>query len=424
LRILYAALMTMLTPILILILYKRAKAHKEDQKRLNERRGVASIARPQGDLMWLHAASVGEAQSALILVEKLLEKHPNLSALVTTGTYTSAQLMEKRLPARAVHQFVPLDQPFWVEKFMAHWEPQIVIWMESELWPNLLHAIKKRGITAALVNARMSPRSFKKWMYLRPLIKELLSTFSIVLAQTKQDAINLKFMGARRVIITDNIKYAAAPLPVNDNDLSLLKEAVYERPLWVYASTHDGEEELACRLHIELKKKIPQLLTIIVPRHPNRRSVIENSCKAYDLNVTLRTQQQTPNRDDDIYIADTLGELGLFYKLAPIACIGRSFSNDGGGGHNPIEALQLGAAVLHGPHIQNLEDIYSYLKASDVAIEVANENEFLACLEMLLSDKEKCKEQQEKGTRFIQKKNTVLDLVLMRLHAVWDLRHV
>lgn len=414
----YAAITRRSGPFLRFLLRRRARRGKEDPARMGERMGQPGLPRPAGDLVWLHAASVGEAQSALILLSALLARDPALHVLVTTGTVSSAALMARRLPPRTMHQFIPLDHPEWVRSFVDHWRPDRVLWMESELWPNMLAAIKARGIPAALVNARLSDRSFRRWNRARPTINTLLSAFTVILAQTDNDAAHFRALGARNVIVTDNIKYAAAPLPLEDAALAQLFAAIGARPVWVYASTHDGEEDMACRLHRRLREKIPGLLTVIVPRHPERRDAIMALCAGHGLNTAQRSTGALPRRHDDIYLADTLGELGLFYRIAPVACIGRSFSSDGGGGHNPIEAAQLGCAVIHGPHVQNLAALFDEMNAAQAALRLSDEDHFAATLEHLLTDGRACDSLRERGAAFVGAKARILPLVLDNLQPV------
>lgn len=405
-------------PFLRFLLSRRARKGKEDPARLPERMGTPGRPRPPGPLLWLHAASVGESQSALILLDALLARDPALHILVTTGTVSSAGLMTRRLPARAIHQYAPLDHPAWVTSFLNHWRPDRVLWMESELWPNMLAAIRARKIPAALVNARLSPRSVRRWQKLRGVISELLSTFAIILAQTDEDAVNFRNLGAPRVTVTDNLKYAAAPLPLDDAALPALFAAVGARPLWVYASTHDGEEDLACRLHKAVATQLPDLLTIIVPRHPERRTAITETCARHGLTSRLRSTGGAPQTEDSIYVADTMGELGLFYRLAPVACIGRSFSNDGGGGHNPIEAAQLGCAVIHGPHIQNLQALFDEMNKAGAALRLSDEADFETQLRRLLTDSAACDALRERGANFVMTKAQILKRVVGDLSPV------
>jgi 3-deoxy-D-manno-octulosonic-acid transferase len=417
----YARAMQASAPLLEKLLESRVLRGKEDPARLDERKGLAAIARPEGQLTWVHAASVGEAQSALILINALLQSHKKLHVLVTTGTLTSAAMMAKNLPERAFHQFYPLDHPAWTQRFLDHWKPDLVLWMESELWPNMLLQIKERGIPAALVNARLSARSFRRWRMIRGSASNVLQAFALVLAQTEKDAQHYRALGAPRVVLTDNLKYSAKPLPFDEKELSRLTAMTTGRPLWLYASSHAGEEEMACRVHQILKNTMPDLLTVIVPRHPNRREAIAKSCQSFGLNVRLRGEKHAlPQAEDDIYIADTMGELGLFYRLAPVSCIGRSFSDDGGGGHNPIEAAQLNCAILYGPNVQYQQQLYEDFSNAGVAREVNNESDLTETLRSLLSDQKALLEIQFKALKFVQDKALVTERVLREIEPLLD----
>lgn len=391
------------------LLRTRLRRGKEHATRLSERMGQPGLPRPDGKLVWFHAASVGEAQSTLILINALLARFPDLNILVTTGTLTSAQLMQQRLPPRAIHQFYPLDHPEWVEAFLNHWCPDMILWMESELWPNMLKAIRARNIHCVLVNARMSPRSYRRWKHFRETAATLLSAFDLCLAQTETDATCFLKLRAINVHVRDNLKYSAEPLPFDRAELDRLQVAIAGRPVWLYASTHDGEEELACEIHKKLQKNHPAILTVIVPRHPERRNDIAAQCQKQGLQVCLRGETLSlPIAQDQIYLADTLGELGLFYRLCPVACIGRTFSKDGGGGHNPIEAAQLGCAVLHGPAIQNLYQIFTEMDEAGAARLVTTQSALFATLDHLLGNAPEMTELQIKGSRFAQEKAEAL----------------
>jgi len=414
----YKRLTYLTAPLLKALLRLRIKKAKEDPARLPERMGQALKIRPDGPLIWIHAASVGEAQSALILMSRLSSPGsadiPNI--LITTGTRTSAALMEKRLPENAIHQYIPLDHPSWVGRFLDHWRPDAALWMESELWPNMLMAIQARQIPAALINARLSFRSFRRWSFFKNTARKLLSTFSLILAQTRTDADRFEQLGAPNVVITDNLKYSAAPLSCESQALKPLQDAVSDRPLWLYASTHDGEEDLACRVHRQLKIHIPDLLTIIVPRHPDRRADILKTASTYELKCGLRGDaHRPPDPDEDIYIADTLGELGVFYTLSDIAVIGRSFSRDGGGGHNPVEAAQLNCAILTGPHVQFQQQIFNELFDAQAALQVTTELDFEKTLMSLLMDPDKRGEYQTRARTFADKKSGVIDTVMKQI---------
>lgn len=415
-------------PALKRLLRFREKRGKEDPARIGERMGAPSRPRPAGRLIWIHAASVGEAQSALILIDAIGRYAPGANILITTGTLTSATLMEKRLPVSAFHQFMPVDNPDWVNSFLDHWKPDLALWMESELWPNMLTSLKTRSVPLVLVNARLSDKSFANWSRIKEFAKHIANCFSAILAQTEKDAAHYRALGAKNVIVTDNIKYSAAPLPYDSGALSALSLAVDNRPRWVYASTHAGEEALACRAHKVLKEKIPDLLTIIVPRHPERREQVADTCFENGVKFRLRGHNNAlPVSDDDVYIVDTLGELGLFYTLCPIAMIGRSFSDDGGGGHNPVEAAQLGCAVLTGPNNQYQRQIYDDMQEFSAVAELADEAELTAILEELLTHPAKLQVLQSKAGAFVDRKTHVIDVVLEQLKPFLNVpedRHV
>ncbi len=382
-----------------------------------------SLPRPAGNinLLWIHGASVGEAQSSLILIDHLLEAYPSLHIIVTTGTLTSAELMKDRLPDRAFHQFCPLDHPEFISKFLNHWRPDCAIWMESELWPNILNELKQRSIPAILVNAHMSSKSFKLWKRFTSFSRHILDTFEIILCQSDMDKQRFDLLGAKQSVVTDNIKYSAAPLTYSEDDLMLLRDILGERHICLYASTHEGEEVKTFNIHERLKQSLPNLLGIIVPRHPERRNEISRLSSKYALKTSFRGESKTPPKnDDDIYIVDTLGELGLFYALSPVAYIGRSLSNDGGGGHNPIEAAQLGCAVIHGSKIQNLQDIYDQMHSKKAALVAKDEAELEQIISALLTDQDKCASLQRSASAFAKEKSGVIKTIIKEISPYLD----
>ncbi len=290
---LYQTLLEATSPALNLLLERRLAHGKEDAARIGERKGIAGPPRPAGRFIWLHGASVGEAQSTLILIEQLRVRFPDTTILLTTGTVTSARFMAQRLPVGVIHQYYPLDRPQWVKSFLTHWQPDFVLWMESELWPSMMCALQERKIPAILLNARLSPRSLSRWQMAPETARLLLGTFTRILTQTETDAQSFRTLGAMSVHVSGNLKYAAAALPVNEADLDVLRQAAGDRPRWVFASTHAGEEEMACRIHKALVQDIPDLLSIIVPRHPERRADIVTSCQNLGVTLQLRGADKT-----------------------------------------------------------------------------------------------------------------------------------
>lgn len=368
-----------------LYLQRRLKRGKEHPERFPERLGRPGRPRPPGPLAWLHGASVGEALSVLPLIDELRRRRPDLSILLTTGTVSSAGLLGERLPAEVIHQFVPADRPRWVTSFLDHWRPDLAVWLESELWPNALSALAARRVPAVLVNARMSETSFARWKAWAPAtVRHLLATFNACLAQTSADAARLRQLGAREVACLGNLKTAAPPLPADEGRLSDLRAAVAGRPLWLAASTHPGEEALAGRVHRTLAPRHPGLLTVVVPRHPERGAEIAGELRAQGLSVARRAAGEPPAAATDVYIADTFGELGLFYRLCDLVLIGKSLV--GRGGQNPLEASRLGCAVLHGPHMDNFAEIVAQLDGAGAARAVAGEAGLAAALDGLLQD--------------------------------------
>ena len=415
---LYNAVMKRSGPVLRRLLAARLRAGREDAARLPERIGEPSRSRPAGRMVWVHAASVGEAQSALKLLGLMLTRDPALHILITSGTVTSARLLSERLPARAIHQFYPLDHPGWTGRFLDHWRPDLALWLESEIWPGMLAAMKARSVPAILLNARLSPRSARRWSLARRSARQLLDTFALILAQTDGDAARFHTLGAMRVETMVNLKYAALLLPCDDDELAAYRSILENRPCWVFASTHDGEEALACRIHARLKSRLPGLLTMIVPRHPERGPAIAVACAASGLGIQARSTRPVPDQASDIYLADTLGELGLFYRLCPVACIGRSFSDDGGGGHNPVEAALLGCAVLHGPNVQNLRDIYDEMDGAGAARPLAGEDALAETLAALLGYPALLAEAQRAALSFTEGRSHAAEAVLARI-APW-----
>ena len=317
----------MLGPFTWVLLEERARRGKEERTRLGERRGE-SHARPSGRLAWLHGASVGETLSMLPLIEKLTQR--GLTVLVTSGTVTSARLLEWRLPPGAIYQFVPLDVPAYARRFFDHWRPDIALIAESELWPNLIMEADKRDIPLVQVNGRMSERSYRRWQRMPAMIGALLGRFDLSLAQSRPDADRLSRLGAPRVGVAGNLKFDVPPPPAVPLRLSALAGLVGDRPVWIAASTHPGEEEQILAVHRTLMARFPNLLTIIAPRHPHRGEEIARLAEDARLHVGLRSRGLEPDGAIDIYVADTIGELGLFYRLAPVVFMGGSLAPHGG----------------------------------------------------------------------------------------------
>lgn len=381
---LYRALSSAAAPFAGTLARRRLKRGKEDAARLDERRGVSRLPRPDGPLVWIHGASVGEVLAAAALIARL--RALNIRVLVTSGTVTSATIVAKRFPPDVIHQYIPYDAPKFVGRFLDHWRPSLALFIESDLWPNLILESSTRRLPMVLINGRMSARSFPRWQRASRTIAALLGRFDICLAQSKADAERFKALGGESVMVTGNLKLDVPALPADSAKLDRLMALTRGRPVVVAASTHPGEEEILTESHRELARHIPGLLTVIVPRHPDRGETIARMVAASGVEVALRSHGDLPVARIGIYVADTMGELGLFYRLAPIVFMGGSLVAHGG--QNPIEAAKLGAAVVHGPHVFNFTDVYEALDRAGGARVAKDQEALVRQLGQLLLDPE------------------------------------
>jgi 3-deoxy-D-manno-octulosonic-acid transferase len=407
----YGALANGLSPFSRVVLWRRARRGKEDLNRLGERRGVASLPRPEGRVAWLHGASVGESLALLPLVARLTAK--GFHVLVTSGTVTSARILAQRLPSGASHQYVPLDAPRYIKTFLDHWRPDLFVLAESEIWPNTIGAVHARKIPITLVNARLSPRSFARWRRASGFIGALLGKIDLCLAQSQDDAGRLLQLGAPRVDAVGNLKYDVDAPPSDPARLELLSGQVGARQVWVAASTHPGEEALALRVHKQLARQIPGLLTVLAPRHPHRGDEIAAMARAAGLRAAQRSRDEPVGPDTQIYIGDTMGELGLFYRLSSVIFVGKSLA--GHGGQNPIEPAKLGSAILHGPHVGNFLDVYAALDAKGGAIEVKDEDALAQSLAALFTDQALLRRTAEASRRIVGELGGASDKIMQAL---------
>ncbi len=379
---LYGAATTLLTPAATLLLRRRLKRGKEDPNRIAERRGRASRPRPPGTLVWLHGASLGEGLALLPVVDALVDR--GATVLITTGTVNSARVLADRLPPGVIHQFVPLDLPGFMRRFLDHWRPALVLLAESELWPNLLAEVARRRTPLALVNARMSARSFGRWRRAPWVIAALLDQVALCLAQTEEDGARFAELGAVTVKVTGNIKFDAPPPPADPRDVDEIIDCIGGRPFWLAASTHADEEALLLAAHRRIAATAAGLLTIVAPRQPDRGPALAAAAACAGLRVALRSRSEAVGPGTDLYVADTVGELGLFYRASEIVYVGRSLA--GGGGQSPIEPAKLGCAVLHGPQVENLAEPYRVLDEAGGALCVRHGDALADAVLTLLAD--------------------------------------
>ena len=379
---LYQTLSSAVVPFAPVLINRRLKKGKEDPARVDERRGMSEDIRPQGALVWIHGASVGEVLAAAALIERL--RALDLRILLTSGTVTSAAIVAKRFPPDIIHQYVPYDSPRYVARFLDHWQPSLALFIESDLWPNLILSSAERRLPMVLINGRMSHRSFPRWRRLAGTISALLGRFDICLAQSQIDAERFAALGSPNVVTTGNLKLDVPAPPADPAKLDRLLTMTRGRPIIVAASTHPGEEDILLEAHRRLARFFPSLLTVIVPRHPKRGEAIARSIPASRLHVAVRSREELPTATTDVYIADTMGELGLFYRLAPIVFMGGSLIEHGG--QNPIEAIKLGASIVHGPHVFNFSDIYDALDHAGGARRAETPEALVKQLGQLLAD--------------------------------------
>jgi 3-deoxy-D-manno-octulosonic-acid transferase len=415
----YRGLTTALGPAIRLYLGHRLRRGKEDALRFPEREGRPSRVRPPGPLLWIHAASIGEAVSTLALIDRLAGDRPALNMLVTTGTVSSARLLATRLPTgHAWHQFVPVDRPIYVRRFLEHWKPDLALWIESELWPNLIVETRRRAIPLLLVNGRMSLASYRRWCRVPSLIRPLLQGFDLCLTQDAIQAERFARLGAPRALTVGDLKAAAAPLPVDETALAALAASIGARPRWLAASTHEGEEEMAAEAHGLLRRRFPELVTLIAPRHPTRAAEIAKSLARRGLQVSRRSRNEPIEPRTDIYLADTLGELGLFYRIAGVAFVGGSMG--GVGGHNPLEAALLDCAILHGPDMANTAAIAETLRAAAASEIVTDARSLAQALEPLLAEPSARARRAAAAATVAARQRHVLEAVLDRLSPWLD----
>jgi 3-deoxy-D-manno-octulosonic-acid transferase len=407
----YRLLWSVAAPLSPLLLARRLKRGKENGARLDERRGGGANVRPDGALVWLHAASVGELASALPLIERIANREVNV--LVTTGTVTSSELAGQRLPQGVTHQFIPLDAPRFMRRFLDRWQPDLALFVESDLWPNMMIETSQRGVPMILINGRLSDNSFRRWRHLPKTIGNLLRRFDLCLAGTPADALRLTELGAPRVITSGNLKLDVPPPPANTARLRELGDAIGGRPMIAATSTHAGEDALVIEAHRRLRANFPGLLTMIAPRHPERGADIANLAQTAGLTAALRSRGALPDRSTDIYVADTMGELGLIYRLAPVVFVGGSLVRHGG--QNPIEPAKLGAAIVHGPHVWNFAEIYDALDQARGAEPVLDQDRLTAAFAALLNEPETCARTTAAARNTVETLGGALDRTLQSL---------
>ena len=387
-------------------LKRRAAKGKEDSARLSERFGQASLTRPAGPLVWVHAASVGESVMMLPLIARLCDNGAHV--LVTTGTVTSADMMQVKLPKAALHQYAPLDVPKYAARFLDHWMPDAALWAESEIWPNLLSEAAKCDIPCVLVNARMSEKSLAGWAKRKTFGERIFSKFSAILAADDRTAKGLSEITDAPVPVLGNLKYAGTPLGVDVGSLAAHRAQTSGRPIWCAASTHEGEDEIILAAHELIMAEKPNALLVLAPRHPQRSAAVARLIEARGLRYSQTGYAEDVSPDVNIILIPKMGQLGLAYRLANVSFVGGSLI-DGLSGHNPLEPARLGSAVLTGQYVDSFADVYRELGAAG-GVKTVHSPEGLAEAVLELWEDEKRRETQINAARgFTAAQDGVLD---------------
>ena len=412
----YNTLIRILYPIVIRsYIQKRIEIGKEDIKRFNERIGRPVKERPEGKLIWFHGASVGESISMLPLINRLLETSEDTYVMVTTGTTTSAEIMGKRLPERAFHQYIPIDNPSFTKRFVKHWQPNLVLWFESDLWPAMLSTIKKRNIPLILVNGRISNKSFKRWQQFDFICKELLACFTFCLGQSEEDAYRLRVLGAKETTCLGNLKFAGLPIPVDEAKKQEIITQIGQRRIFCISSTHENEETLLAKHFKRLFEKHPDILVIIAPRHPQRGEEIKKQLLSMNLNVALRSAKEKITAKTQVYIADTIGELGIWYGISPVVFIGGSLIPHGG--QNFMEPSRLKDAVIVGPYMHNFTEAMQRAQRANAIIQNNDAEEIIDTVIQLFDNKDLLEAKQSLAFNWANSEAKVLDGIVEKVRG-------
>ncbi len=413
----YRILSFLLYPFICLMLLWRVLRGKEHGVRYVEKLGYYTVSRPKGNLIWFHAASIGEFNAMLPIMKSIYEEYPDMHILVTTVTITAASVAKHNLPDNAIHQFAPLDCINVAKRFIDYWQPNLVVWTESELWPNLLKLCHKRA-KLLLINARLSQNSFERWKSVKPLAEFVLSNFSLILAQSKETKRYLELLGGKNVIFAGNLKFVAANFAFNMHEAERIKKKIKNRLVIMAASTHPGEEEMFALLHRNLKQKFPNLLTIIAPRHPSRVDEVLKILRHLKLNAVTRTSKAEIDDDVDILLVNTVGEFGLFFHLTEVVCTGGSWSKVG---HSFIEPAKLKNLIIFGPHMEHSREIANEFLERKAAITVGNGLELEKVMLEYIENSENFAQFKVNGEKIVDEMNQVKERVLKKIRSYVDM---
>ena len=391
-----------ISPIIIIFrLFKK----KEDPKRFKEKFCIFSQKKPKGKVIWFHGSSVGELLSIIPIIEKLENKKDINKILITSSTLSSSLVLSKYKFKKTIHQFFPIDTNFFTNKFLKYWNPHVAIFIESEIWPNMIDNIKKKSIPLVLLNARITKKSFKRWRLVSSLSINYFEKFNLCLPQNKETEKYLKLLGASKIKNSGNLKFSELENTNKDKLDKNLKNFFNSKKVWCASSTHHLEEIICAESHIEIKKKFPNLMTVIIPRHIQRISKITKDLKKLNLNVHHHSSSVKPNKNTDIYLVDTYGETKKFFKVCKTVFLGGSIINHGG--QNPLEAARIGCQIIYGPNIKNFKEIYGLLDKNNISFKIKNLSQLTNLLKKLINSNLKSNNKIDKlkkiGTKILQK---------------------
>jgi 3-deoxy-D-manno-octulosonic-acid transferase len=378
-------LIFLLSPIIILI---RLLKKKEHPIRFKEKFGIYTEKKIVGKLIWFHGASVGEILSIIPLLEKLEKKSDIKQILVTSNTLSSSKILSNLKLKKTIHQFFPIDTNHHTKKFLSYWRPSAAIFIDSEIWPNMINNIKKESLSLILINARITKKSFKKWKMFKFSAKNIFQKFDICLSANLKSKNYLESLGARKIKYIGNLKFSQ----IENNKTSLNKNIINvfkKKKIWCASSTHYNEENICAETHKKLKSKYKNLLTIIIPRHIQRANKIKNEIQKLSLKVHMHNSQKQIHPQTDIYLVNSFGQTKSFFKICKTVFLGGSIIKHGG--QNPLEAVRYGCNVIHGPNIWNFEEIYSLLKKHEVSNKIMNSSQLTTKIDKILSMKNNSK---------------------------------
>ena len=402
--------------LLFIFLKYRLIKGKEDKKRILERKGISNLSRPLGSLIWFNAASVGESLSILNLIENLGKNNKKLKFLITTTTISSSLILKKMMPRNCIHQFSPIDTFSATKNFLDHWKPNLIIFVESEFWPRVIFEIKKRHIPLGLINARIEKKTFENWLKIKITSKQILDKFDFIYANDHLAAKRLLSLGIieKNLLGVASSKEQAKPLSYELNEYHILKEIFKNKKIWIAASTHEGEEEIIVNAQKKLHDIDKNFLLILIPRHPNRVEQIFRKIKSNAHIIKIRSKEQKITEKTSIYLADTLGELGLWYNISKIVFLGGSLVKIGG--HNPYEPCRFGSAIITGPHIYNFQKAYDQLNDRGAIIYIKNIQELVESVK-ILSNNDNANLIGQKGLKYVNSLNNQSSQIIKTINT-------